>query len=77
MPFGLHNAAQKFQQCMDHLLRHWPFVFTYLYDHIASHSMEEYLKHLEISLKILCDNGLTINLTATITCYYDNTITLS
>jgi hypothetical protein len=62
MPFGLTNAAQTFQRLMDRLFGHFPFVFTYLDDHlVASATMEEHLEHLRIFLEILRDNGLTIN----------------
>ncbi len=47
MPFGLMNAAQTFQQLMDRLFGHFPFIFTYLDDHlIASKTLEEHMDHL-------------------------------
>ncbi len=62
MPFGLTNAAQSFQQLMDKLFRHFPFVFTYLDDHlIASRTLEEHLLHLQQFFQVLQENGLTIN----------------
>jgi hypothetical protein len=62
MPFGLTNAAQSFQRLMDKLLRHLPFVFTYLDDHlIASRTLEEHLLHLQQFFQVLQENGLTIN----------------
>ena len=62
MPFGLTNAAQSFQRLMDKLFRHFPFVFTYLDDHlIASRTLEEHLLHLQQFFQVLQENGLTIN----------------
>jgi hypothetical protein len=47
MPFGLMNAAQTFQRLMDRLFGHFPFLFTYLDDHlIASKTLEEHMDHL-------------------------------
>jgi cleavage and polyadenylation specificity factor subunit 1 len=62
MPFGLMNAAQAFQRLMDRLFGHFPFLFTYLDDHlIASRTLEEHMDHLSQFFSVLQDNGLTIN----------------
>jgi hypothetical protein len=62
MPFGLSNAAQTFQRLMDRLFRKFPFVFTYLDDHlIASRTLEEHMVHLGQFFQVLQENGLTIN----------------
>jgi len=62
MPFGLMNAAQTFQRLMDSLFGKFPFVFTYLDDHlIASRTMEEHQLHLRDFFQVLQDNGLVIN----------------
>jgi hypothetical protein len=62
MPFGLMNAAQTFQRLMDRLFGHFPFLFTYLDDHlIASRTLEEHMDHLSQFFSVLQDNGLTIN----------------
>ncbi len=62
MPFGLRNASQTFQRFMDRLLKHLPFVFTYLNDYIiASRTLEEHYEHLRQFFTILQENGLQIN----------------
>jgi hypothetical protein len=62
MPFGLMNAAETFQRLMDRLLGHFPFLFTYLDDHlITSRTLEEHINHLLQFFTVLQDNGLTIN----------------
>jgi hypothetical protein len=62
MPFGLMNAAQTFQRLMDRLFCHFPFLFTYLDDHlIASRTLEEHMDHLSQFFTVLQDNALTIN----------------
>jgi hypothetical protein len=44
MPFSLKNAAQTFQQLMDRIFCHLPFLFTYIDDHrIASWSLDDQL----------------------------------
>jgi hypothetical protein len=54
MPFGLHNAAQTFQRCMDGLFKQLPFVFCYLDDLIiASHTLENHYEHLRQIFTIL------------------------
>jgi hypothetical protein len=56
------NAAQTFQRLMDRLFGHFPFLFTYLDDHlIASRTLEEHMDHLSQFFSVLQDNGLTIN----------------
>ncbi len=43
MPFGLHNAAQTFQRCIDNVLCGLDFVYAYIDDLlIASTSKEEH-----------------------------------
>ena len=60
-PFGLKNAGQDFQRLMDEILGDIPHVFVYLDDIlIASESLEEHLKDLEV-FKVLDENGLVIN----------------
>jgi Reverse transcriptase (RNA-dependent DNA polymerase) len=56
----LKNAAQTFQQLMDHLLQGLPFVYL---DNIlmASPSLVEHEAHLRQVLGVLRDNGLVVN----------------
>ncbi len=62
MSFGLMNAAQTFQQLMDHLYCHLPLVFTYFDDHlIANRTTEEHLEHFKSFFSVLHENRLTIN----------------
>jgi hypothetical protein len=62
MPFGLMNMVQTFQRLMDRLFCNFPFVFTYLDDHlIASRTLEEHMEHLSQFFRVLQDTGLTIN----------------
>ena len=62
MPFGLKNAAQRFQRLMDHILDGLPWCFVYLDDIlIASKTMEQHKEHLEELFKILENNGLVVN----------------
>ena len=62
MPFGLKNAAQRFQRLMDHILAGLPWCFVYLDDIlVASRSMTEHRDHLEALFTILSQNGLVVN----------------
>lgn len=62
MPFGLRNSAQTFQRFMDSIFRGVPNVYVYIDDIlIASKDEVEHQAHLEKVLKILEENGLTIN----------------
>ena len=62
MPFGLKNAAQTFQRCMDRVFRDLPFVYIYLDDIlIASNSPDEHRKHLRQLFERLADFGLVVN----------------
>lgn len=62
MTFGLRNAAQTFQRFMDEVLRDLDFCFTYIDDIlIASSSLEEHLRHLEILFSRLRQFGVVIN----------------
>lgn len=62
MNFGLRNAAQTMQRYMNEIFSDLPFVFAYLDDIlIGSSSIEENIKHTDIVLKRLHQNGLVIN----------------
>ena len=62
MPFGLKNAAQRFQRLMDHILAGLPWCFVYLDDVlIASKSMKEHEEHLRQLFSVLEKNGLVVN----------------
>lgn len=63
MPLGLRNASQTFQRYMDNILKDLPFVSCFIDDLIiASDTMEEHLRHLEIVFEKLIANRLWINL---------------
>ena len=48
MPFGLRNAAQTFQQCMDQILRGIPSAYAYIDDaFIDSTTPEQHLQDLQ------------------------------
>ena len=62
MPFGLRNAAQTFQRFMDQVLRGLNFVFVYIDDVlIASTSLEEHRRHLQMVFDRFHSYGITIN----------------
>ena len=62
MPFGLRNAAQTFQRFMDEVLRGIPFAYAYVDDVlIASHTLEEHERHLDIVFTRLAEYGVVIN----------------
>ena len=62
MPFGLKNAAQRFQRLMDKILDGLPWAFVYLDDVlVASKSMEDHKDHLRQLFSIFSDNGLVVN----------------
>ena len=62
MPFGLRNAAQTFQRFIDHVLRDFDFVFSYIDDILlASRDEAEHISHLRLVFQRFADYGLTIN----------------
>lgn len=62
VPFGLRNAAQSFQRFIDHVLHDLHFVCAYVDDVlIASSSMEEHIKHLQIVFERFEKFGVVIN----------------
>ena len=62
MPFGLRNAAQTFQRFIDHVLRDFDFVFSYINDILlASRDETEHMSHLRLLFQRFTDYGLTIN----------------
>jgi len=63
MPFGLCNASQTFQRCMNELFGHLPFIFVYIDDMlIFSSSEEEHRTHMKQIFHILSQNNLRIGL---------------
>ena len=62
MPFGLKNAAQRFQRLMDKILDGLPWAFVYLDDVlIASKTRSDHMDHLKQLFTIFSDNGLVVN----------------
>ncbi|BHF78006.1 hypothetical protein SprV_0602111600 [Sparganum proliferum] len=62
MPFGLRNAAQRFQRFIDHILRGLPFVYAYIDDLlVASRNEEEHKEHLALVFDRLDKFGVVIN----------------
>ena len=62
MPFGLCNAAQTFQRCMDNILKNMPGVFKYIDDILVSTVTEE--EHEKLLRKLfakLSQFGLIVN----------------
>ena len=63
MPFGMHNAPSTFQRIINHVIRDFEGVSTYLDDLlVVSETWEEHLKKLHALFSRLSDAGLTINL---------------
>ncbi len=62
MPFGLRNAAQTFQRCIDQLLRQLNYVYVYIGDVlIASFDETEHLEHLREFFRRLNEAQVTVN----------------
>ena len=62
MPFGLRNAAQTFQRCMDQVLRGVPSAYAYIDDVlIASPTPEQHLRDLRTVFQRLTSHGIIIN----------------
>ena len=62
MPFGLRNAAQKFQRFVDRVFQGLHLVYTYIDDVlIASKSAEEHKQHLTMVFQHLSEYGIIIN----------------
>jgi hypothetical protein len=62
MPFGLRNASQTFQRCIDMLLEDMPFAKGYIDDIIiASSNIETHFKHLECVLSRLQHYNMRVN----------------
>ena len=67
MPFGLRNAPSTFQRFINDVFRGLDFIFAYLDDClIASTSIQEHRKHLEIVFERLSKFGLRINVSKSI-----------
>lgn len=63
LPFGLRNAAQSFQRYLHSILRHLPFVYSYIDDLlVASSSQQEHESHLRQLFECLNKHGICINL---------------
>ena len=63
LPFGLRNAAQKFQRMMDRIFGDSTFCFIYLDDILVfSNSLEDHQLHLCRVLNLCGLHCLTINL---------------
>jgi hypothetical protein len=62
-PFGLSNAAQKFQRMMDRTTDGLEGVLAYKDDsRVSSLDRQTHLSHLEAFFTALATNGLAINL---------------
>ena len=62
MPFGLRNAAQTFQQFLDHVLHGLEFAYVYIDDVlIASQNPEQHLNHLRQVFTRFTQFGIIIN----------------
>ena len=62
MPFGLCNATQTFQRCIDQALRDLHFCYVYIDDVlIASTNAEEHKQHLQLVLNRFQEYGVIIN----------------
>lgn len=67
MPFGLRNAPASFQRFINQVYQGLDFVFPYLDDAlIASSSLDEHKKHLEMIFQRLSQYGLRINISKSI-----------
>jgi cleavage and polyadenylation specificity factor subunit 1 len=63
MPFGLRNASQTFQRCMDLIFKDIPFVKCYIDDIIvASKDIESHFQHLHVVLDKLKQYSMRVNL---------------
>lgn len=63
MPLGLRNAPATFQRFMQSILGDLPFIFIYLDDIlVASDTLDEHYRHLEIIFSRLAEYGLTLNI---------------
>lgn len=63
MPFGLCNACQTFQRCMNTLFNQLPFVFVYIDDLlIFSDDKRSHQSHVRQVFEILAKNGLKVSL---------------
>jgi cleavage and polyadenylation specificity factor subunit 1 len=63
MPFGLRNASQTFQRCMDFILRDMPFARCYIDDIIiGSHDIESHFCHLQLILDKLKEYSMRVSL---------------
>ena len=62
MTFGLRNAGQTFQRYMNQIFFDLDFVIVFIDDIcIASATMEEHIKHVDIVLQRLLEHGLRFN----------------
>ena len=63
MPFGVKNAPAWFQRHMDQLIKRHDNADAYIDDvSVYSDSWEDHLSHLEKTLEILSEAGLTVKL---------------
>ena len=65
MPMGLSSAPSSFQRLLNHVLKPHinTFVLIYLDDIlIFSNSLEEHLEHIDIVLRLLKENNLSLRL---------------
>ena len=62
MPFGLRNAAQTFQRCIDQVLRGLHFCYAYIDDVLViSANAEQHEEHLRAVFQRLSEHGIIIN----------------
>ena len=62
MLFGLINAAQAFQRCMDGIFHQLDLVILYLDEIlIASFSDHEHFEHILLVIHLLSTDGVVIN----------------
>ena len=63
MTFGLYNAGQTFQRCVNRALGDLEYVFVYIDDIlVASSTLEEHERHLRVVLQRLREFSLQLNL---------------